>query len=312
MLFSDLGKEFDAYVAVGLAVPTAETRPAPFAQVNGWIQALGQETVYPAATSLSTLLGRGPTEGEAVVKKRGRRSAARKRWSVFLGGGALLLLVLVGFWSAIWPYLLGAGVLGGLGTGSWWLWRTDRRVRGRDRQWRRQDAIQAGHRRLAEVDQMSGTEFEELVAALCRRDGCTDIQRAGGAGDNGADVTGRLPDGRTMIIQCKRYTPRSTIAPREVRDLLGSKTHFGADLAVFVTTTRFSRQSEDLCVHNDILAIHRDHLGLWNNGASLASLIAVNGAGQGDQRHRAQWNKTYGKSPQPRRRRGGTRDEEGR
>lgn len=63
----------------------------------------------------------------------------------------------------------------------------------------------------------------------------------GGAGDNGADVIGRLPDGRTLIIQCKRYAPTSTIASRELRELLGAKAHFGADLAVFVTTTRFSR-----------------------------------------------------------------------
>jgi restriction system protein len=197
------------------------------------------------------------------------------------------------FWSAIWPFLLGAVVLGGLGFGGWWLWRTNRLVRGRDWQWRQQDAVQAGHRTLAEVDKMSGTEFEELVAALCRCDGCTDVRRVGGAGDSGADVTGRLPDGRTVIIQCKRYTPRSTIAPREVRDLLGSQAYFRADLAVFVTTTRFSRQSEDFAVHNGILAIHRDHLGLWNNGATLQSLITVNGSGQGDQQHRARWKRTY-------------------
>ncbi|WP_409470602.1 hypothetical protein [Streptomyces sp. HC307] len=45
-----------------------------------------------------------------------------------------------------------------------------------------------------------------------------------------------------------------------MRDLLGAKVHFGADLAVFVTTTRFSRPSERF-------AVHRDHLGMWNNGA---------------------------------------------
>ncbi|WP_262699485.1 MULTISPECIES: restriction endonuclease [Streptomyces] len=59
----------------------------------------------------------------------------------------------------------------------------------------------------------------------------------GGANDNGADVLGRLPDGRSMVIQCKRYAPTSTIASRELRDLLGARVHFGADLAVFVTTT---------------------------------------------------------------------------
>lgn len=63
----------------------------------------------------------------------------------------------------------------------------------------------AGHRTLAEVDKMFGTEFEEPVTALCRRDGCTDVRRVGGAGGNGSDVTGRVPDGRTVIIQCKHY-----------------------------------------------------------------------------------------------------------
>jgi restriction system protein len=116
----------------------------------------------------------------------------------------------------------------------------------------------------------------------------------GGANDNGADVVGRLPDGRTMVIQCKRYAPTSTIASRELRDLLGAKVHFGADLAVFVTTTRFSGPSEKFALQHGILAVHRDHLGLWNNGASLLSLAEVNGRGQGDARHRARWRGAYG------------------
>lgn len=228
------------------------------------------------------------------MAKRGRRVAIYTRRNVILGGSTLLVVAMLAFWSTVWPYVLGMAVLGGLATAAWWLWRADRTARSGDRRWRQQDVIQAGHRTLAEVDKMSGLEFEELVAALCRRDGCTQVRRVGGSGDNGADVIGRLPDGRTLIIQCKRYTPRSTIAPRELRDLLGSQAHFGADVAAFVTTTRFSRQSEAFAVQNGILAIHRDHLGLWNNGSSLESLIAVNGSGQGDQRHRARWVKTYG------------------
>lgn len=55
--------------------------------------------------------------------------------------------------------------------------------------------------------------------------------------------------------------------------------HFGADLAVFVTTTRFSRPSERFAVQHGILAVHRDHLGLWNHGASLLPLSEVNGRG---------------------------------
>ena len=101
-----------------------------------------------------------------------------------------------------------------------------------------------------------------------------------------------------MIVQCKRYTTKRTIAARDLRDLLGSKAHFGSDLAVFVTTTRFSSQALDFAVQNGILAIHRNSLGLWNNSAMLHSLVSVNGSGQGDQRHRALWKNTYGKPPQ--------------
>ncbi|MEU9779619.1 restriction endonuclease [Streptomyces phaeochromogenes] len=75
---------------------------------------------------------------------------------------------------------------------------------------------------------MASTDFEELVASLCRRDGCTEGPAGGRSYDNDADVLGRLPDGRTMVVQCKRYAPSSTIASRELRDLLGAKVHFRA------------------------------------------------------------------------------------
>ncbi|MDK1475469.1 restriction endonuclease [Streptomyces sp. 549] len=233
-----------------------------------------------------------------MAARRGRRSAARRRREAWLRAaatsGGLLLLLLVVFWSVIWSYLAAAVLLAGAAAGGWWLWRTDRVLRVRDRHWRHEDAVEAGHRTLTEVDLMTGTEFEDLVASLCRRDGCTEVRRVGGSHDNGADVLGRLPDGRTMVIQCKRYAPTSTIASREVRDLLGAKVHFRADLAVFATTTRFSRPSEAFALEHGILAIHRDHLGLWNNGTPLPALTALNGSGQGDTRHRARWKQAYG------------------
>ncbi len=228
----------------------------------------------------------------AAARKR-RASAARKRRQQRLKIGALTgglsIVVLVAFWSVIWPYLVGALVLGGVAGGGWWLWRTDRFVRGDDRQWRHDEAVKAGRRKLAEVDAMTGTEFEDFVVGLCRRDGCTDVRRVGGSHGNGADVLGILPEGRRMVIQCKRYMPKNKIPSREICDLLGAKVHFKVDVAIFVATTYFSGPAERFATENDILAIHRDHLGLWNNGASLVSLGAVNGLGQGDRRHRERW-----------------------
>ena len=96
-----------------------------------------------------------------------------------------------------------------------------------------------------------------------------------------------------MVIQCKRYSPKSRISSREVRDLLGSRVHFKADVAIFVTTTYFTGPSERTAVQIGVIAVHRDRLGLWNSGASLLSLSEVNGAGQGGRRHRARSKETY-------------------
>ncbi len=233
----------------------------------------------------------------AVARKRRGTGARKRRKSKLQGGviaGSVGVVLLVVSWSVIWPYLVGALVLGGVAGGGWWLWHTDRFIKGGDRQWRHDEAVRAGQRTLAEVDVMTGTEFEDFVVELCRRDGCTDVRRVGGSHDNGADVLGRLPDGRSMVIQCKRYAPKRKIPSREVRDLLGAKVHFKADVAILVATTYFSGPAEKFAAENGILAVHRDHFGLWNNGASLPSLGAVNGLGQGDRRHRERWKETYG------------------
>ncbi|MCX5123566.1 MULTISPECIES: restriction endonuclease [unclassified Streptomyces] len=214
------------------------------------------------------------------------------RAALVVGGVGVVLLAV--FWAEIWPYAAGAVGATVAGAGGWRLWRTDRVIRRGDRQWRHEEAVKAGHRTLAEVDSMTGGEFEDFVLELCRRDGCTELKRVGGSHDDGADVRGRLPDGRSMVIQCKRYAPKRTIPSREVRDLLGARVHFAADVAIFVTTTYFSGPSVRTAVKNGVLAIHRDHLGLWNNGTSVLSLSNVNGSGQGDRQHRARRKETYG------------------
>ncbi|MGW2787018.1 hypothetical protein ACWC3X_38390 [Streptomyces populi] len=43
-------------------------------------------------------------------------------------------------------------------------------------------------------------------------------------------------------------------------------------MAIFVATTRFSRQAEAVAVDHHFLTLHRDFFGLWNNGTPLLSL----------------------------------------
>jgi restriction system protein len=231
-----------------------------------------------------------------AAKRKGRAMRRRRTVRNKAAAGALAALILLGLLRPMLLLYLGALLAAaGIGWMVWRLWRTDRLLRSRDTAWRRQEEIAAGQRTMAAIDAMSGTEFEEVVAELCRRDGCTQVRRVGGSGDNGADVLGQLPDGRTMVVQCKRYAPHRTIASREVRDLLGAKVHFAADVAIFVATTRFSPQAEAFAVEHHILTLHRDFFGLWNNGTPLLSLAEVNGRGQGAARHRARWKQTYSK-----------------
>jgi restriction system protein len=233
-----------------------------------------------------------------MATKRRRRTTARKRRNArrnaTLSAGALLLIVVAASWSSVWPYLLTASLLGALGTVAWWLWHTDRLHRGTDRRWREEDAIRAGLRTLAEVDALTWREFEQYIAALCRRDGCTGVVVSGKSGDLGADVVGVLPDGRRLVVQCKHYAPHRYVPSGDMQKFVGTAwLHHKADVAVFVATCPFSKAALGLAVQHGVLALHRDLLGQWNIGTPLPALLPINGTGQGDQRHRRRWRQTY-------------------
>ncbi|GAA3889714.1 restriction endonuclease [Streptomyces sedi] len=205
---------------------------------------------------------------------------------VLLLGGATV-------WLGAFGAVVAVGVAG-LGSLLWWGARVHRRERAADGIWRREDAVLANNRSLAGVDGLSGAAFEELVAARLREDGCTGVRRVGGSGDQGRDIEGRLPDGRTMVVQCKRLAPKRAVSAPTIRDLLGSRTHFGAEVALCVTNTRYTGQAVEFAVANGIVLIHRDLLAPWLGGARLAGLIELSGAGLGGRRHLRTWRRAYG------------------
>lgn len=121
-------------------------------------------------------------------------------------------------------------------------------------------------RRTAPVDvaAMSPAGFEEYVAALCWRDGCTDVQVVGGAGDLGADVLARTPTGRRMVVQCKLYAVGRRVGSPDVQRVGGTyAVVHRADLAVVVTTADFTEAAVDYARRAGIRLVDGDELAAW-------------------------------------------------
>lgn len=100
---------------------------------------------------------------------------------------------------------------------------------------------------------LSPTQFEYTMAALLRMLGMTDVQRVGGRGDLGVDITARDPMGRTMVVQCKRYARSKKIGSPDIQQFIGmAHVHHQADLKLFVTTSDFTDDARSLARLHDI------------------------------------------------------------
>lgn len=117
---------------------------------------------------------------------------------------------------------------------------------------------------------LSAGEFEEAVADLCRRDGCRDVQVVGGAGDLAADVLATTPDGRRILVQCKRYAPARRVGSPEVQRVGGTyQVVHRAELAIVVTTASYTEAAAEYAAAAGIRLVDGDELVAWASGAAL-------------------------------------------
>lgn len=117
---------------------------------------------------------------------------------------------------------------------------------------------------IAPYHVMSPREFEQALAYLCHRDGCTVEQAGGGAGDLGADVIATAPDGRRIVIQAKRYGPNSKVTGPDLQKFGGTcyNVH-GAQVAAVVTTSTFTKQAFQYAQHMRIRLLDEHALAGW-------------------------------------------------
>lgn len=114
---------------------------------------------------------------------------------------------------------------------------------------------------LGDMLEMNPTAFEEFTGKALEALGYKNVVRIGGSGDLGADLTATDPQGRSAIVQCKRYTPGSSVGSPILQAFIGMKTvHHRAERGIFVTTADYSQQAIDLAKQHDIVLIDGDDL----------------------------------------------------
>ncbi|WP_017605480.1 restriction endonuclease [Nocardiopsis alkaliphila] len=196
-------------------------------------------------------------ETKAERTPREWRIVWRHRYGLVLG---LVVALMLGAWvaqSAARPmlWLLGALTVAAL---VWW-------GRYRWRVAREREALERVD--LSEVDAMTGVEFEEHVAMLMRVHGYTAVTVVGGADDGGADVLGRAPDGREVVVQCKRWN--NPVPPNDVRAFIGVL-HSGYEgyEGIFVSSSGFTEAAVDQGEGHMVL-VDREGLARWMSGVRV-------------------------------------------
>jgi restriction system protein len=132
-----------------------------------------------------------------------------------------------------------------------------------------QEAVtyEAADYEAVDYDALDADEFEQAVAELCERDGCSDVEVVGGAGDLGADVTATTADGRRIVIQCKRYCDTNKVGSQDLQRFGGTCfTVHEAQVAIVVTTSDFTAPAAEYAEQCGILCVDREALRAWSDG----------------------------------------------
>lgn len=106
---------------------------------------------------------------------------------------------------------------------------------------------------LGELLALTPARFEQAVGQLLRTQGHGAVRVSGRSGDQQADVTARTPDGRSVIVQCKRYSPGNKVGSPAIQSFIGmAHVHHRADLGMFVTTSTFTEPARKLAKRHKI------------------------------------------------------------
>ncbi|WP_405432279.1 restriction endonuclease [Micromonospora sp. NBC_00617] len=130
----------------------------------------------------------------------------------------------------------------------------------------RERADQAQRDRLIAVtDAVSGPEFEQWFARILVASGFRQVQVCGGSADRGADVTAIAPDGRRVVVQCKRQSLTNRVGSAAIQRFAGTcRDIHGGEICMLVTNSYFTAgDGIQLARQLNITLVDRHALEMW-------------------------------------------------
>jgi restriction endonuclease len=110
---------------------------------------------------------------------------------------------------------------------------------------------------IFEIDGMSGALFEERLAVLFRGLGYSTEIVGSSRGDFGGDLI-VAKDRTKTVVQAKCW--KKNVGVKAVQEAVGARGYYGADTAMVVTNSRFTKQAQELARKNKVKLWGRDEL----------------------------------------------------
>ncbi len=142
---------------------------------------------------------------------------------------------------------------------------TEERAKEEERRRQREEAEEEQRRRMrtiADLNKLTGYEFEELIASLFNKDGYS-VRRCGGSGDEGVDLILEIGESRD-VVQCKRW--KADVGSPVVRDFYGALMHANARHGFIITSASFSPSARSFALRKPITLISGNDLIAWIGG----------------------------------------------
>lgn len=114
-----------------------------------------------------------------------------------------------------------------------------------------------GNRRLNEIDEMEGHDFEYFCAELLKKRGFEEVSVTKGSGDYGVDILAEK-DGITYAVQCKCHS--EAVGIKAVQEVYAGRDYYDCMVGVVLTNQYFTAPAVNAAKKLKILLWDRGYL----------------------------------------------------